>query len=77
MCPDPTPFFIDSKDAKKIFFLIFFSYKLSTQIIFSQKNLLFYKNFVLKFYSPGIIYLVCSTRLWEKGKVPDPDPYSD
>jgi hypothetical protein len=72
MDPDPTPLFIDFKDAKKIsyFFLI------------TSTSLSIYKhflgtNFVLKFYFAGIIS-VGSTHsnytLMRKGKDPEPDP---
>jgi hypothetical protein len=33
--PDPTPFFIDFKDAKNIFFLHIFSYNLPAGTLFS------------------------------------------
>ncbi len=59
--PDPTTFFIDFKDAKKYFFLIF-SYHLPTGTSPSDS-----KNFVLKFYFVGIIS-VRSTHFWDKGR---------
>jgi hypothetical protein len=53
--PDPTPSFIDFKDAKKIFFTcIFFLELANRQIIFSLKKK-FAKIIVLKCYSAGII----------------------
>ncbi len=58
------------KDAKKIIFFIFFSYNLPTGT-FSLKKLFFCKNFVLKFYFASIIS-VCTTPLWNKGRIPDP-----
>ncbi len=49
--PDPTPFLIDFKDAKNIFFnaVHFFLELANRHIIFSLKNLTFCKNFVLNF----------------------------
>jgi hypothetical protein len=64
--PDPTPFFMDFKDAKKFCLFIFFPYKHTRRhIIFSIKNLIFCYNFVLK--NPIL------QALFQKGK--DPDPY--
>ncbi len=62
--PDPTPSFIDIKDAKKIFKIFFLARR---HIIFSLKNLFFAKilcsNFILQalFQSAQHIY--------EKGKI--------
>jgi hypothetical protein len=50
-CPDPTPFFRDFKDAKQIKF----SYFTHRHIIFKLKNLMFFSNFVLKYYFESII----------------------
>jgi hypothetical protein len=36
--PDPTPFFSDFKDAKKIIFFIFFSYNLPAGTLSSKKK---------------------------------------
>ncbi len=49
--PDPTPFFRDFKDAKQINF----SYFNHRHIIFKLKNLMFFSNFVLKYYFASII----------------------
>ncbi len=62
MDPDPTPFFSDFKDAKKFIFFKFFS------IIFSFYLPALKINFLLKFYFASIIS-VCSTPLWEKGRI--------
>ncbi len=59
-------------------FSYFFLQLTPRHIIFRLKNLIFFKNFVLKFYFARII----STPLWEKGRIrireaqkhPDPDP---
>jgi hypothetical protein len=56
--PDPTPYFSDFRVEKKIF--IFFSYNLPTGTLSSA--LIFFLNFVLKFYFASII-LVRSTHL--------------
>jgi hypothetical protein len=54
--PDPSPFFSDFKDAKKIFFVIFFSNNLPAGILSSVLKIKFYaKIFVLKFYFASII----------------------
>jgi hypothetical protein len=60
MDPDPTPdltsFFIEFKDAKKIFlFHIFFLELAHRHIIFSLKNLIFFSTFVVKSYFADII----------------------
>jgi hypothetical protein len=49
--PDPTPFFSELKDEKKIIFFIFFSYDLPAGTLSSVSKILFFaKFFVLKFY---------------------------
>jgi hypothetical protein len=70
MNPDPTPFFSDFKDAKKLFFIIFFSYNLPTGTIVSLKKF----NLLLKFCVVSIIS-VRSTTLLRKGKDPESDRY--
>jgi hypothetical protein len=50
--PDPTPFFIDFKDAKNIFFLHIFFLITCPQAHHIQSKKI---NFVLKFYFLGII----------------------
>ncbi len=67
---DPTPFFIDFKDVKKI--LHFFLITCPQAQYLQSKKFNFCKNFVLKFYFADIIS-VRSTHLEEKKK--DPDPY--
>ncbi len=64
--PDPTPFFSDFKDVKKIIFFIFFSYNLPKGTWSSGLNFIFVK-FLLKFYFARIS--VRLTPLWEKGRI--------
>ncbi len=45
--PDPTPFFSDFKDAKKLFFK-FFSYNLPVGTLSSVLSVKFFANFVLQ-----------------------------
>jgi len=67
--PDPTPFFIDLKDAKKyLFFFIFFSYNLPTGTSSQPKKI----NFLLKFCRH---YLSTLNTFMRKGKDPEPNPY--
>ncbi len=67
--PDPTPFFSDYKDAKKIFLFIFFSYNLPAGTLSSVLKIYFFaKTFVLKFYFASIVS-VRSTTLWEKERI--------
>jgi hypothetical protein len=74
MDPDPTPFINDFKNVKKIFFSYFFLITYPQYIIFSLKNLIFYKILVLKFYFVKHYFSPLKTFMG-KGKDPDPDPY--
>jgi hypothetical protein len=49
--PDPTPFFSDIKDAKKLFF----SFNLPTGTLSLVLIILFFTKIVLKFYFASII----------------------
>ncbi len=73
----PTPFFSDFKDAKKLFFSIFFSYNLPSYP--QAHNHHSYKlNFVLKFCVKILFWRIISgkgtIRILEVQKYPDPDP---
>jgi hypothetical protein len=63
--PDPTPFFSDFKDAKKIFFPIFFSYNLPTGTATSVL-----KFNLLKF----CVKILFCKYYFRKVKDPDTDP---
>jgi hypothetical protein len=73
--PDPTPFFSDFEDSKKIFFFpYFFYYNLPAGTLSSfLKIKLFAKNFVLNFISQVLFH--SAQHLLRKGKDPDPDPH--
>jgi hypothetical protein len=53
--PDPTPFFIDFKDAKKIFCLIFFLITCPQAHHLQSKKFNFWLKNFFKFYFAGII----------------------
>ncbi len=72
---DPTTFFHDFKDKINIKkFHIFFLYLTHRYIIFSLKNLIFCKHFVLKLIPVKHFFSPLNTFMG-KGKDPDPDPY--
>jgi hypothetical protein len=72
--PDLTPFFIDFKDAKKIFFLFFFIITCPEAHHLQSKKF----NFLLKLFVKILFcrhYFSPLTIFMRKGKDPDPDPY--
>ncbi len=72
---DPTPFFIDFKDAKKYFFPYFFLFLTCPQAHHLQSKKF---NFLLKFCVKILFCRHCFSPLnifMRKGKDPDPDPY--
>jgi hypothetical protein len=70
--PDPTPFFSDFKDAKKLFFSILFSDSLPADTLSSVLKINFLLKFCVKilfckhYFNPLNIFM-------RKGKDPDPD----
>ncbi len=65
---DPTPLFSDFKDAKKFFFSSYFSYNIPTSTLACVLKIKFFAKVWCKFYFASIIS-VCSTHLWEEGRI--------
>jgi hypothetical protein len=76
MDPDPTPFFIDFKDAKKIFFKYFFHVTCPQAHHLQSKKFYFLLKFCFNISFCRHYFSLLNTFM-RKGKDPDPDPDQD
>jgi hypothetical protein len=76
MDPDPTPFFSDFKDAKKLSYFIFFLITYQQAHYSQSKKLIFLLKYGVKILFCKVYFSQLNTLMREgKDLEPDPDPY--